>query len=173
MKLKKYTNSIIILLFISFVLVGCSRNKIVVIREFEEYKKRTLLEDCINEIRTTFRRPALTIDFIVDENFNKEDLKNVIEDLKPVINDASMDKVANMYWVKGSKVATAYVNFYTDKIDKKDLRKNLKYSLYTNYLKKHNVGEIPENIDGYNTWYVDINNEELLLNEYLNNPLLK
>ena len=34
-----------------------------------------------------------------------------------------MDKVANMYWVKGSKVATVYVNFYTDKIDKKRFKK--------------------------------------------------
>lgn len=41
-------------------------------------------------------------------------------------------------------------------MDKNDLTKNLKYSMHTDYLKKYNTGETPENIDEYNTWYIDV-----------------
>lgn len=78
-----------------------------------------------------------------------------------------MDKIASKYWAKDTKVSTVYISFYNGKIDKNDTRKNLVYSIYTNYYKTHVVDDNPLNIDAYRTWFIEVEGNEYQLEDYL------
>ena len=78
-----------------------------------------------------------------------------------------MDEIASKYWEKDTKVSTVYISFYNGKIDKNDTRKNLVYSIYTEYYKTHFVDDNPLNIDAYSTWFIEVDGKEYQLEDYL------
>ena len=121
----------------------------------------------ICEIQIKFLRPSLYINFVTSENFKINDVKKVIDKLKPFINTNHMDEIASKYWEKDTKVSTVYISFYNGKIDKNDTRKNLVYSIYTEYYKTHVVDDNPLNIDAYSTWFIEVDGKEYQLEDYL------
>lgn len=46
-------------------------------------------------------------------------------------------------------------------------RKNLVYSIYTEYYKTHVVDDNPLNIDAYSTWFIEVDGKEYQLEDYL------
>ena len=137
------------------------------VKNFICLKKRCHQIKKIGEIQIKFLRPSLYINFVTSENFKINDVKKVIDKLKPFINTNHMDEIASKYWEKDTKVSTVYISFYNGKIDKNDTRKNLVYSIYTKYYKTHVVDDNPLNIDAYSTWFIEVDGKEYQLKDYL------
>ena len=168
MKNKNRKNLIIVTLMIGLIFItACSITKNVESDEFNLFREEMSSNKKIDEIQIKFLRPSLYINFVTSENFEINDVKKVIDKLKPFINTNHMDEIASKYWVKDTKVSTVYISFYNGKIDKNDKRKNLVYSIYTNYYKTHVVDDDPLNIDAYNTWFIRVDGKEYQLEDYL------
>lgn len=109
----------------------------------------------------------MNVDFVTDENFDKKDLANVMGKLKPLINVKHMKKITEKYWIKDSQIYSVNVSFYMGDKDRDNVTINRKYYLYTLYRKKQNGYDIPENIDGFQTWFIEMNHKTMLLQDYL------
>ncbi len=168
MKNKNRKNLIIVTLMIGLIFItSCSKEKNVKSEEFHLFKEEMSSNKKICEIQIKFLRPSLYINFVTSENFKNNDVKKVIDKLKPFINTNHMDEIASKYWEKDTKVSTVYISFYNGKIDKNDTRKNLVYSIYTEYYKTHVVDDNPLNIDAYSTWFIEVDGKEYQLEDYL------
>lgn len=168
MKNKNWKNLIIVTLMIGLIFItSCSKEKNVKSEEFHLFKEEMSSNKKIDEIQIKFLRPSLYINFVTSENFKINDVKKVIDKLKPFINTNHMDEIASKYWEKDTKVSTVYISFYNGKIDKNDTRKNLVYSIYTEYYKTHVVDDNPLNIDAYSTWFIEVDGREYQLEDYL------
>lgn len=168
MKNKNRKNLIIVTLMIGLIFItSCSKEKNVTSEEFHLFKEEMSSNKKIDKIQIKFLRPSLYINFVTSENFKINDVKKVIDKLKPFINTNHMDEIASKYWEKDTKVSTVYISFYNGKIDKNDTRKNLVYSIYTEYYKTHVVDDNPLNIDAYSTWFIEVDGKEYQLEDYL------
>ena len=168
MKNKNWKNLIIVTLMIGLIFItSCSKEKNVKSEEFHLFKEEMSSNKKIGEIQIKFLRPSLYINFVTSETFKINDVKKVIDKLKPFINTNHMDEIASKYWEKDTKVSTVYISFYNGKIDKNDTRKNLVYSIYTEYYKTHVVDDNPLNIDAYSTWFIEVDGREYQLEDYL------
>lgn len=151
------------ILIIILSLVGCSTTKTVKTKQFEDFKKEissSVLKEKIKNFNVYFTRPELSIYFEVDKSFNDNDLLQVVNHLKPVINVEHMTEIAQKYWENNSKISTININFYNGKIDNNDLTQNLLYNINTRYYKSSDTSLQPDNVDGYKTWYITIKQED-------------
>ena len=168
MKNKNRKNLILVTLMIGLIfMTACSIEKNVKSEEFHLFREEMSSNKKIDEIQIKFLRPSLYINFVTSENFEINDVKRVIDKLKPFINTNHMDEIASKYWVKDTKVHNVCISFYNGKIDKNDTRKNLVYSIYTNYYKTHVVDDNPLNVDAYNTWFIEVDGKRYQLEDYL------
>lgn len=164
---QKYKKLIVVsLIFALIFLTACSREKNVKSKQFDLLKKEILSNGKVCEIQIKFLRPSLYINFITSEDFKIEDMKKIIDKLKPVINEKHMDDIANKYWVKDAKISNVYIHFYNGKIDKNDTRKNLIYSVFTKYYKTYIAEDNPIYINAYSTWFIEVSGKEYKLQDY-------
>lgn len=154
----------IVILFLSLLLLsGCSVQKRVRTKEFYDFQKEMLATGKVRRVDIYFRRPSLWIYIVTKEDFGYNDMREAVERLKPLINMEAMNEIARRYWAEKSHLQSVEVIFYRGEIDKNDMNKNVIYSLGTDYRKTHNGYDIPSNIDGYHTWYIEVNGKRTLL----------
>lgn len=152
-------------------LISCSRSMSVRTDELDKIKEEILINEQVEDIYFEFVRPQMDINIIVNQDFNLKDLETTVAQLSETINKKNMDEVARKYWTKDSIITNVYVNFYSEKIDENNLLDNLIYKTYTKYYKTNSANNEISNIDNYKTWFIELNEKDILLKEYLNKEL--
>lgn len=129
--------------------------------ETKEFTK-SLLESNpkVLKLKFYFRRPSLCADIVYNGDLEKEDFKCLINEFKTLIDIDFMQEIGNKYW-NGSRP-----NSFVLRIDiGEDDKNSFDYEIYSNYNKTKVHDEEPNNIDGYETWYIeDKNSDEIILN---------
>lgn len=142
---------IIVILTIIITLVGCSISKRVETNKTKEFTK-SLLEsnEKVMNLKFTFRRPSLHADIVYESDLEKEDFKYLIDEFKTLIGIEFMQEVGDEYW--NGERPTSFIL----RIDiEKEHKNSYDYKVYSNYNKTKVSNEESDNIDGYETWYIE------------------
>ncbi len=148
MKIKVYSLTVI-LMFIT-ILTGCSPYKTVSIDETKEFTK-TIMDsnEKITNLEFRFKRPALYADINYKGDLEKGDFQYLINEFQTIIDIDFMQKIGDEYW-NGSRPSGFKLRIHIGE-DKKD---GYDYIIYSKYNKTKVSNEEPDNIDGYETWYI-------------------
>lgn len=146
---------IIGILLIVFVLLftGCSVRKNVRIKEVREFT-RSILEsnEKIKELDFYFVRPYLGSHLVYDGDLDEEELQDLIDEFKTLINIEFMQRIGGKYW-GGSRPSEFNLYVYIDTMNNKK-EGDFNYLISSRYNKTYIHDEEPDNIDGYQTWSI-------------------
>lgn len=152
----------ILLIILTLLFTGCSVRKTVRLKEVKEFSKSILKSnEKIKELDFYFIRPYLGANLVYDGDLEKEDLKDLLDEFKTLIDIDFMQMIGEKCWYD----STAWWFQLDVFIDKKTERKP-DYQIMTEYNKRTGRrDEEPDNIDGFKTWYIeDKDYNEILIN---------
>lgn len=142
---------LIIILAITIILSGCSIRKRVRTKEIKEFTKKLLeSNDKIVSLKFEFIRPSLYADVLYEIDLEKEDFQHLKDSFKTLIDVDFMRKIGDKYW-DGIRPSHFILKVNVEKEDKD----NIEYEIHSNYNKTKVSNEDPDNIDGYETWYIE------------------
>ena len=152
--MKKRNLLIAIFLVLTIFITGCSVTKTVKTKETKEFTKAILKSnEKIKSLKFYFTRPHLNAEMIYDGDLGDIDLRYLIQEFDPLIEIDFMQEIGEQYWAGG--VPWQFnLNVHVDK----KLEDGYDYQLFTRYNKEHIRNEDPDNIDGYETWYIQDKN---------------
>lgn len=141
-----------------FLTTGCSVSKEVRTDETKELTKSVLESNKkVKELNFYFRRPSLNVDLAYDGDLEIEEIEDLIDEFKALIDMEFMEKIGEKYW-KGTRPYGFNIYIHIDKI-RKD---NYDYLLQSNYRKYSNKPDGPDNIDGYQSYSIIDNTKDEL-----------
>ena len=141
-----------------FLTTGCSVSKKVRTEETKEFTKSVLESNKkVKELNFYFRRPSLNVDLAYDGGLETEEIEDLIDEFKTLIDIEFMEKIGEKYW-KGTRPYGFNIYIHIDKI-RKD---NYDYLLESHYRRYSNKPDGPDNIDGYQSYTIIDNNKDEL-----------
>lgn len=155
LKNRRYIYGVLLIVFL-LLITGCSLRKNVRIKEVKEFTKSILeSNEKVKELKFYFRRPGLYADLAYDGDLETEEIEDLIDEFKTLIDIDFMNKIGDKYW-KGSRPYKFGLYIYVDKI-RDD---NYDYFLESRYRKDPSMSDGPDNIDGYETWSIIDNTKD-------------
>jgi len=140
------------ILIISCLLIftGCSVRKNVKNEKIKEFTESILeSNEKIKEMSFYFLRPGLYAELVYEGDLDEENLQNIKDEFKTLINIEFMERIGDKYF-GGSTPWNFDLYIYVD--NKRE--ESYDYCVSSRYYKTHVVNEDPENIDGYETWRI-------------------
>ncbi|KAF5084258.1 hypothetical protein DSECCO2_81270 [anaerobic digester metagenome] len=141
---------LISILLLIIMVTYCSTPKQVKTVETIELTKLLLKSNHkVIELKFTFVRPSLYADIIYEGDLEEEDLKSLIREFKTLINVNFMKAIGNKYW-SGSRPSSFILRINIGE----ETQNDTDYIIFSKYNKSNVRDEKPDNIDGYETWYI-------------------
>lgn len=149
---RKYIFGILIISCL-LVFTGCSVRKNVKIKEVKDFTESTLeSNEKIKSLDFYFIRPYLGANLVYDGDLEEGELKDLVDEFKTLIDIDFMQRIGDKYW-GGSRPNEFVLYVYVDEIKDNKHEHTYDYKIFSQYNKTFNSNEIPENIDGYKTWF--------------------
>lgn len=161
MKNKIY--SLIVILILISILGGCSIRKNVKTDEIKEFTKIIMeSNEKILDLKFESLREFLIAELHYKDDLGKEDLHFLINEFKTLIDIEFMEKLGDEYWT-GSRLSEFELRVYIGE-DEKGGYGDYNYIISSDYNKTKVSNEEPDNIDGFETWYIfDREHNEIIL----------
>lgn len=133
-----------------FFITGCSVSKKVKTEETKEFTK-SLLESNkkVKELNFYFRRSSLNVDLAYDDDIETEEIEDLIDEFKTLVDIEFMDSIGEKYWQE-SRPNDFNIYIHIDKI-RDD---NYDYLVSSGYRKYNNKPDGSDNIDGYQSYTI-------------------
>lgn len=153
---------IIIILLVIMLLVqvyyspftGRNVETIVRNKEVKDFTKSILASnERIRKLNFYYLRENFCSDLIYDGDLSKNEIEALVEEFKKLVNVETMKKIEKEYWnntIPSSFELYIYIN-------RKESEGAYDYLIKSNYNKTFRIDEDPENIDGYETWFIEDN----------------
>ena len=123
------------------------------IKEVKEFTGSILeSNEKIKKLDFYFVRPYLGSHLIYDGDLDKDELKDLVDEFNTLIDIEFMQRIGDKYW-GGSRPSEFNLYVYIDTMDNKR-EGDFDYKISSRYNKTHIYDEEPDNIDGYETWYI-------------------
>ncbi len=106
-----------------------------------------------------FQRPTLSAELVHEGDLGKEDFQFLIDEFKTLIDIEFMQRIGEEYW-EGARPSEFNLYIF---INVKKERNDFNYIVNSRYNKTHVSDEDLDNIDGYKTWQIRTQHDEIIL----------